>query len=294
MAKSKKALRRRRCRRAKRTAKTPKLARLRAFVQDESAEAEAAEAADGEPLSVDAKPKAKAKAKSSPKSTAKPKGKAKAKASAKSTAGKPKAKATAKAKASAKSTAAKPKASPKSAGRPKAKAKAKASPIPVASMENPLKKKRAPRGDDGTAPNQDVVDKLLKVMNDHGQCYYEDSGLELHNQDWLPSVRLNVYWTRDAVGVSLRLPGKPSEDVAHFGGHTPTIASNLVLGRLLATYQQKRLESVVFVYFLCHTNAAQEQEMYNDNEFAHAPEGQAYIRILKASMRKAWEVYNSQ
>ena len=285
MATSKPAIRRRRRRRGKRTAKKAKLARLPAFVVENGN----AGAADGEASSVDVKPKAKAKAKPSPESkAAKPKGKPKAKASAKSTDAKPKAKA----KAKAKSTAAKPKASPKPVGRPKAKANA--SPDPVHAMDPTKKKKRAPRGDDGTAPNQEVVDKLVKVMNEYGEICYEESGLELHSQDWLPLVRLNVYWTRNAVGVSLRLPDQPSEDVAHFGGQTPTIASNLVLGRLLATYLQKWLESAVFVHFLFHAAAAQAKEVYDNNGFADTTEGQAYIRILKASMRKAWEVYNSQ
>ena len=191
----------------------------------------------------DAKPKATAKAKATkaeatarPKAKAKPFPKAKAKASPKAKAkASPKAKGKAKASPKAKAKA-KAKASPKAPAKPKAKARADPEGHGDDGLETaPKRSKAMPRKDDGVKPNEDLVSELLTLMMDYGEMPYEDTKLQMHSQDFKPAVTLNIYWSRHCVGVQLQLEDGSKKDVAYFGGQTSTIASNLLLARLLAT-----------------------------------------------------------
>ena len=231
-------------------------------------------------------PEATAKAKATPKATAKAKATPKAAAKAKATP-----KAAAKAKAKAKSA-------------PKAAAKARA--LANASAEEPMlepapkRAARASRDLQGVSPNPEMVKKLVGIMKKHGGKTYDETKLTLHHQDFLPKVRMNIYWTRDSAGVTLYTPGEAKKDVAHFGCKTNTIATNVFLARTLATRPTYAVYVVWFgllldvsVFAVPTVFAAEAKEVHEDNGFVSTAEGQAFVKVLKASMKAALEQYNS-
>ena len=191
----------------------------------------------------------------------------------------PKPKATPKAAAKAKATpkaAAKAKAKAKSA--PKAAAKARA--LANASAEEPMlepapkRAARASRDLQGVSPNPEMVKKLVGIMKKHGGKTYDETKLTLHHQDFLPKVRMNIYWTRDSAGVTLYTPGEAKKDVAHFGCKTNTIATNVFLARTLATRPTYAVYVVWFgllldvsVFAVPTVFAAEAKEVHEDNGF---------------------------
>ena len=147
-----------------------------------------------------AKPAAKPEATKRAKSAPKPKGKAKAKASA------------SKRKAAEMESSA---GSTKGRGRGrggKGKGGGKGRSGPVAAIAEPAAA-FAEEGSSDHQPDQSKVTPLTKYLKQFGKMPYEATGLELHKRKWNKNLRINIYWTRTAVGVKLRKAG-PSEKLS--------------------------------------------------------------------------------
>ena len=121
------------------------------------------------------------------------------------------------------------------------KSKKTETPAPESSLATPAsasgKRSKRARVTLATAgpPNDRVQTELLKLMWFYADVDYWVTGLDYHEQVY-NHVRLNIYWTRVEVGVTIKNykgTGKP-KDVAHFSSPTCTIITHLYIARLVA------------------------------------------------------------
>ena len=107
-------------------------------------------------------------------------------------------------------------------------APAEASPGPKTAKRSRVTASNANNGDSA------MINDLLKVLWYYSDHPYPDTGLEIHAQRWT-DVRLNIYWTRLEVGVTIKKYGgtnKP-KDVCHFSSPTSTIATHLFMANIV-------------------------------------------------------------
>ena len=84
----------------------------------------------------------------------------------------------------------------------------------------------------GVPPDPAVVKELLTLLWDYAGCQYELTGFQLHEQTF-PGLRLNVYWSRNHVGIHDKSVKK---DIVNFTSPTETIITHLHLAHMVATY----------------------------------------------------------
>ena len=77
-----------------------------------------------------------------------------------------------------------------------------------------------------------VTQELLTIVWDYAGCEYDLTGCDLHVQKF-SGLRLNVYWSRDHVGIDDKTAKR---DIVNFTSPTETIITHLHLANLVATY----------------------------------------------------------
>ena len=137
-----------------------------------------------------------------------------------------------------------PKASKASRCNPKAKASKASGPKPKSkarkNRDGTSKRKTAPesgangkrklRCENGSqAPDPERVEVLLDMLRKFTDVGYLDTGLDLEEQRFRPTVHLNIYWCRNHVGVSIKKKGKLQDAGCNFTSKTTTIATHLQL-----------------------------------------------------------------
>ena len=107
-------------------------------------------------------------------------------------------------------------------------------PVPKPAVKKPRSKMEKPaatsrRSNLRTATDPLLVDELLTMLWDYAWIDYELTGLGIHEQIY-PMLRLNIYWSRDHIGIHDKVKGK---DVVNFTTPTATIITHLHLANLV-------------------------------------------------------------
>ena len=117
------------------------------------------------------------------------------------------------------------------ASKPKKRSKGKTS--APSKDEVPVKRTKITATSAGP-PDPIITNEILKYMWYYADMDYGMTGLTLHEQKW-GNCRLNVYWSRKEVGVTIKKfqdTGRP-KDACHFSTGTCTIASHLYVANLI-------------------------------------------------------------
>ena len=89
----------------------------------------------------------------------------------------------------------------------------------------PAKKKQKNRFDGSQSPEPWMVLALVRLLNRCANEEYDSEKLTMHEQVY-GSIKLNIYWSKNGVGLTLRENGK-AKDLANFTSKTPTITTHL-------------------------------------------------------------------
>ena len=99
-----------------------------------------------------------------------------------------------------------------------------------AEIEGPAPRKRTMRRFNGSqSPDPERVEALVDLLRKFSGVGYTDAGLDLDEQRFRPTVHLNIYWSRNHVGVSIKKKGKLEDAGCNFTSKTTTIATHLQL-----------------------------------------------------------------
>ena len=224
------------------------------------------------------------------KSSSKPKGKENGKGKGK---GAPKG---AKAKAEKCGT---PKAANKK-GRKRANNPEPTTPSPKKAAKKAAAKRRAAAPPPAEVPDRKLVRSFASLLEQVGQVSYEDSGLDLHLQKYnKQGIRLNVYWGRNAVGITVKTPGLKGKDVAYFSTPTPTIATHLQAAQWTASCLMLALGYLCQCSWpwyclgfscVCYSSS-QAEKLVDDHAYLESDDGERYLNTMKVSLQAACEAY---
>ena len=90
-------------------------------------------------------------------------------------------------------------------------------------------------------PNEELVQSFTSILEECGELDYEDTGLDIHKQRFGKlGIRLNIYWSRAAVGITIKDPSVKSgkKDKVYFSTPTYTMATHLQAAQWVAPYLQ--------------------------------------------------------
>ena len=124
---------------------------------------------------------------------------------------------------------------------PNKPAKKKTSTKPAKTVTKPSKARSEAHDFPPQQPDEELVQSFTSIFQECGEVDYEESGLDIHTQRFCKlGVRLNIYWTRHAVGLTVKDPSatKGKKDKVYFSTPTSTIATHLQAAQWVAPHLQ--------------------------------------------------------
>ena len=101
----------------------------------------------------------------------------------------------------------------------------------LAPVAKPKAKSRSHAARPRSPADPAVVQQLLMLLWDYAGCEYDLTGFTLHEQAF-PGLRLNVYWSRNHVGIHDK---SIKRDIVNFTSPTETIITHLHMAHTVAT-----------------------------------------------------------